>query len=95
MDPRQVAVSIDYTSEGFDLAELNQEQRSVDASTRFAVARAMINNVDCNNCHHLDTKSVGPEFAEIAEKYKSQYAWAMDSLPEENKVRGIRCMGNR
>ncbi len=85
VDPRQVAVSIDYTSEGFDLAELTQEQRSVDASTRFAVARAMINNVDCNNCHHLDTKSVGPEFVEIAEKYKSKYAWAMDSLP--NKIR--------
>ena len=59
----------------------------MDASTRFAVAKAMINKVDCNNCHHLDTKSVGPEFIEIAEKYKSKYAWAMDSLARENQIR--------
>ena len=39
IDPRQVAASIDYTSEGFDHAELIQGQRSVDASTRFAVAK--------------------------------------------------------
>ncbi len=72
IDPHSVAASIDYVSEGFDYAELIQGQRSVDASTRFAVATAMINKVDCNNCHHLDTKSVGPMFIEIAEKYKSQ-----------------------
>ena len=65
VDPRQVAASIDYTSEGFDYAELIQGQRSVDASTKYAVALAMINKVDCNNCHHLDTKSVGPMFTEI------------------------------
>ncbi len=93
VDPRQVAVSIDYTSEGFDLAELTQEQKSVDATTRFAVARAMINNIDCNNCHHLDTKSVGPEFIEIAEKYKSQYAWAMDSLPRKIRSGGSGVWG--
>jgi cytochrome c len=89
IDPGQVAASIDYTSEGFDFAELIQGQRSVDASTRFAVAIAMINKVDCNNCHHLDSKSVGPMFTEIAEKYKSKQAWAMDSLP-----RKIRAGGN-
>ena len=85
VDPSQVATSIDYISEGFDYAELVQGQRSVDATTKFAVAKALMNQVDCNNCHHLDTKSVGPMFIEIAEKYKSNYAWALDSLP--NKIR--------
>jgi cytochrome c len=93
VDPRQVAASINYTSEGFDFAELVQGQRSVDASTRFAVARAMINNVDCNNCHHLDTKSVGPEFEEIAEKYKSKYAWALDSLSKKIRSGGSGVWG--
>lgn len=93
VNPKQVAASIDYTSEGFDFAELVQGQRSVDASTRFAVARALINNVDCNNCHHLDTKSVGPEFIEIAEKYKSKYNWAMDSLPRKLRSGGSGVWG--
>jgi cytochrome c len=93
VDPLQVAASIDYTSQGFDLAELIQGQRSVDASTRFAVAKAMINSVDCNNCHHLDTRSVGPEFIEIAEKYKSRYAWALDSLPRKLRSGGSGVWG--
>ncbi len=86
IDPKQVAVSIDYASEGFDYAEINQQQRSVDASTRFAVAQTLISKSDCNNCHHVDTKSIGPMFTQIADKYKSNAAWALDSLPK--KVRG-------
>ncbi len=93
VDPRQVAASIDYTSEGFDYAELIQGQRSVDASTKYAVAKAMINRVDCNNCHHLDSKSVGPMFIEIAEKYKPKYAWALDSLPRKIRSGGSGVWG--
>jgi cytochrome c len=93
IDTRQVAVSIDYTSEGFDYAELIQGQRSVDASTKYAVALAMINKVDCNNCHHLDTRSVGPMFIEIAEKYKSKQAWALDSLPRKIRSGGSGVWG--
>ena len=93
IDPRQVSASIDYTSEGFDFAELIQGQRSVDASTKYAVALAMINKVDCNNCHHLDTKSVGPMFTEIAEKYKAKQSWAMDSLPRKIRSGGSGVWG--
>ncbi len=93
VDPRQVAASIDYTSEGFDYAELIQGQRSVDASTKYAVALAMINKVDCNNCHHLDTKSVGPMFTEIAEKYKSKQGWALDSLSRKIRSGGSGVWG--
>jgi cytochrome c len=93
IDPRQVAASIDYTSEGFDYSELIQGQRSVDASTKFAVAQAMMNKVDCNNCHHLDTKSVGPMFIEISEKYKPKYAWALDSLPRKIRSGGSGVWG--
>lgn len=70
--PDQVAVSIDYTSEGFDYAEVIQGQRSVDASTQFAVAQVLIGKSDCKVCHQPDTKSVGPSFADISNKYKGQ-----------------------
>ncbi|OOQ61425.1 PQQ-dependent sugar dehydrogenase [Mucilaginibacter pedocola] len=86
VDPKQVAVSVDYVSEGFDMAVVNQQQRSVDASTRFAVAAALIAKSDCKVCHNVNSKSVGPMFTAIADKYKAKYAWALDSLPK--KIRG-------
>jgi cytochrome c len=72
ISPDQVAVSIDYASEGFDYAEVIQGQRSVDASTQFAVANVLINKSDCKVCHQPNTKSVGPSFADISNKYKEK-----------------------
>lgn len=77
--PDQVAVSIDYTSEGFDYAEVIQSQRSVDASTQFAVAQVLMNKSDCKVCHQPNTKSVGPSFADVSNKYKGQPG-ALDKL---------------
>ena len=84
----QVAVSIDYATEGLDYAEVTQQQRSVDASTKYAVAQFIIKKSDCNNCHHLDTKSIGPMFVDIADKYKAKQAWAMDSLARKIRAGG-------
>ena len=84
----QVAVSIDYATEGLDYAEVTQSQRSVDASTKYAVAQYIISKSDCNNCHHLDTKSIGPMFVEIADKYKAKQAWAVDSLSKKIRAGG-------
>jgi cytochrome c len=80
--PEQVAVSIDYTAEGFDYAEVIQSQRSVDASTQFAVAKILMSKSDCKVCHQPNTKSVGPSFAEISNKYKGQ-AGALDLLVQK------------
>jgi cytochrome c len=89
----QVAVSIDYATEGLDYAEVAQAQRSVDASTKYAVAQTIINKSDCNNCHHLDSKSVGPMFIDIADKYKAKQAWALDSLAKKMRSGGVGVWG--
>jgi cytochrome c len=64
IDPEEVVFSIDYTSEGFEHAEQ-------DASSRYLVAKTLIRNSDCQTCHTVDVKAVGPSFKQIAEKYKS------------------------
>lgn len=74
ISPEQVAISFDYASQGFDYAEIIQGQRSVDASTQFGVAQAIMRKSDCRNCHNTDTKNIGPSFSEIAEKYKGNTA---------------------
>jgi cytochrome c len=74
ISPDQVAISVNYASEGFDLAEITQSQRSVDASTKFAVAQAIMSKSDCKNCHNVNTANIGPTFTEVSNKYKGNIA---------------------
>ena len=66
----QVALSIDYVPEGFDVTKLRHGQAKADPTTRFAVAKALMAGSDCANCHNRDAKSRGPSFLQLAEKYK-------------------------
>ncbi len=70
----QVAFSIDYVPEGFDLAKLRHGQAKADATTRFAVAKALIASSDCATCHNREQKSRGPSFVQLSEKYKPDAA---------------------
>lgn len=90
--PSQVAVSIDYTSEGFDYAEVTQSQRSVDASTQFAVAQILMSKSDCKVCHQPNTKSVGPSFADVSNKYKGQ-SGALEKLVKKVREGGSGVWG--
>ena len=91
--PDQVAFSIDYAPEGFDAAELIQGQRSVDASTQYAVAQTYMNKSDCKVCHQVATKSVGPAFHDIADKYKSDGP-AVDKLIKKIQKGGVGVWGD-
>lgn len=91
--PARIAMSIDYTSEGFDYAEVMQSERSVDASTQFAVAQALINQSDCKVCHQINTKSVGPAFTAVATKYKGD-AGAHDRLVTKIRQGGVGVWGD-
>jgi cytochrome c len=89
-----VSVSFDYVSEGFDYAEIVQGQRSVDATTQFAVARAIMAKSDCKNCHNTDTKNIGPSFTQIAEKYKTASATETERVAKTIRNGGIGVWGN-
>jgi cytochrome c len=43
----------------------------VDATTRFAVAKARLASSDCAGCHQRDQTSLGPSFVELADRYRS------------------------
>jgi len=66
----QVSVAINYLSEGYDLTVVAQNQNQFDVSAQYAKAKALIKKSDCNACHAIDTKSLGPSFTEVALKYK-------------------------
>lgn len=80
--PSQVAVTIDYLSEGYDQTVIASNQKSVDASVRFLTAKNLIGKSDCKACHNISTKSLGPDFTSIALKYKGD-AGASDRLAKK------------
>ncbi|MEI9943424.1 MAG: c-type cytochrome [Chitinophagaceae bacterium] len=69
--PSQVSVSANYLSEGYNLTAIAQKQLSVDASAQFAGAKLLINKSDCNACHRVNEKFLGPAFTQVAVKYKN------------------------
>lgn len=68
--PSAVSVSINYLSEGYDMTVVAQNQHNFDASAQYEVAKGLIKKSDCNACHMLNAKSLGPSFTEVALKYK-------------------------
>jgi cytochrome c len=92
IDPARVAVSIDYASPGFDFNDIAMNQQRVDASTQFAVARALMRRSDCNVCHNATAKGVGPSFTQIAQRYRAEPT-ARDRLAEKIRTGGAGVWG--
>jgi cytochrome c len=76
--PNEIAVSIDYASEGFDYAVVSLAHAELDA-TRYPVAQRLIRGSDCRTCHTIDVKAVGPSLKQIAERYNESPA-TIDTL---------------
>ena len=72
-----IAISINYASEGFDAMQLAHSE--LEGASRYAVAKSMILGSDCRTCHTIDVKAVVPSFVQIAERYNRK-AGSMDAL---------------
>lgn len=68
--PDQVALSIDYTSAGFDLSAFANLPSGDAVAAQFPVAQALMAKGNCQSCHLPNAKLVGPSFTQIAEKYR-------------------------
>jgi cytochrome c len=66
----QVSVTFDYLPEGFDQIHIAQGHQQADASAAMATGQKIMDGSDCKACHFLDQKSIGPNFREIAARYK-------------------------
>ena len=67
INPEEVAISIDYLSEGFDYAAIAVAQAEV---SRFAIAKSLMAQSDCRTCHDEKEKGIGPSFSQIATRYQ-------------------------
>ncbi len=64
----------------------------MDASTQFAVAQILMSKSDCKVCHQPNTKSVGPSFADVSNKYKGQTG-ALEKLVKKVREGGSGVWG--
>ncbi|MCP9769482.1 carbohydrate-binding protein [Lacihabitans sp. LS3-19] len=69
--PDEVAVTFDYLPQGFDPIEIAAKQKSADDMASFAVGRNLIEAADCKSCHQYTTKSIGPSYQAVADKYSN------------------------
>ena len=69
IEASQVAVSVDYLREGYDMVEIAQGHRSADASVQYAAGKELVESGTCLSCHQLDRISIGPPYMKVAERY--------------------------
>lgn len=65
----EVAVTFDFVPQGFDPIEIAAKQKSADDMAKYAVGRNLIESSDCKSCHQYTTKSIGPSYKDVADKY--------------------------
>ncbi|TAE48416.1 MAG: hypothetical protein EAZ89_15335 [Bacteroidetes bacterium] len=69
ISPDAVSVSIDYLPEGYDKAMIVQGHKYSDELSATSAGKTLIENSDCKSCHALATKSIGPSYTDISNKY--------------------------
>jgi cytochrome c len=77
-----VYVSINYL-EGYDKTIIAQGHQ---ANTSFATGKRLIELSDCKACHSIDQKSIGPNYKELAKKYKGK--WMIEAKLADKIIRG-------
>ncbi|AWV97369.1 PQQ-dependent sugar dehydrogenase [Arcticibacterium luteifluviistationis] len=65
----EVAVTFDYVPAGYDPIEMAANHATADAMASFAVGKNLIEASDCISCHQFDTKSIGPSYKAVSERY--------------------------
>jgi cytochrome c len=92
-DEDRVALSINYVPAGFDLDSVRVGERPVDATTRFAVASALMRKTNCRACHNTTTRTIGPAMSEMAAKYRMDDAATLDRLARKVRSGGTGVWG--
>jgi cytochrome c len=67
----RVAFTIDYAAANFDVAQLQAQTTGDAVAARFPVAQALLAKANCKACHLVEGRLVGPGFAQIAAKYRT------------------------
>ena len=82
IDPSAITFTADYLERGKDMTQIVQGHQANMVASAHLVGKALLEGSDCQACHHLTEKSVGPSLTQIADKYKGEEA-AIKGLVEK------------
>ena len=69
---RDIVVTIDYLSEGFDLTQIQTNHKNIQHKLQYFTGLDLIKDADCRKCHSIKKNSAGPKYFDIAARYKEQ-----------------------
>ena len=69
---RDIVVTIDYLSKGFDLTQIQKNHKNIQNKLQYFTGLDLIKATDCSKCHSINKKSAGPKYVDIAARYKGQ-----------------------
>jgi cytochrome c len=69
-----VTVTADYLARGHDLTGIAQGHEANVSASAHLVGKSLVDGSDCKACHHVNEKSVGPTYLDIAKKYTADDA---------------------
>jgi len=67
-----VKITIDYLAQGFDMTNIAQGHQALSEKNSFMPGFKLMADTDCKVCHKTQSKSVGPNYVDIADKYLNQ-----------------------
>ncbi len=78
--PEEVAVTVNYLQQGYDLTQIAQGHQLSSEITGFIVGKRLMDESTCKSCHQLNSKSIGPSYIQVAERYKKADAKIISTL---------------
>ncbi|MEO1448623.1 MAG: ThuA domain-containing protein, partial [Bacteroidota bacterium] len=64
-----LVATIDYLKRGFDRNEVALGHQAMVEASKATIGQQLVKNSDCQTCHQLKEKSVGPSYVEISDRY--------------------------
>lgn len=75
-----VATSVDYLEKGVNPSTLARPSTTNAPAEKFAEGKRLVEQSDCKSCHAVDRLVNGPAFQAVAERYRSNIAFAVPSI---------------
>ncbi|GAB4487050.1 MAG: hypothetical protein OHK0019_01550 [Saprospiraceae bacterium] len=75
--PDAITTSFEYLEKGVDPSKLNKQAVANAPPEKFAEGKRLVEESDCKSCHAVDRLVNGPSFQAIAERYRSNVAFAV------------------
>lgn len=80
IDPKDIALSVDYLEQGYDLTSIAQGHMALSELKSGHPGQLLIGESDCVGCHKVEGTSIGPSYTAVSTKYLSEVSSRSDKI---------------